>query len=45
MSLITSTSTGGHLPLGLASTLGLPVSEKLFKNNLQIWKMQVLPTI
>jgi hypothetical protein len=45
MSLITSTSAGGHLPLGLASTLGLPVSKKLFKNNLQIWKMQVLPTI
>jgi hypothetical protein len=45
MSLITSTSADGHLPLGLASPLGFPVSEKLSKNNLHIWKMQVLPTI
>jgi hypothetical protein len=32
-------------PLGLFAPLGLPVSEKLSKNNLQLWKMQVLPTI
>jgi hypothetical protein len=26
-------------PLGLVAPLGLPVSEKLSKNNLQLWKM------
>jgi hypothetical protein len=48
MSLIPSSSTagqGGAPPLGLASPLGLLVSEKLSKNNLQLWKLQVLPTI
>jgi hypothetical protein len=29
-------------PLGLVAPLGLPVSEKLSKNNLQLCKMQVL---
>jgi hypothetical protein len=32
-------------PLGLVAPLRLSVSEKLSKNNLQLWKMQVLPTI
>jgi hypothetical protein len=31
-------------PLGLVAPLGLPVSENLSKKNLQLWKMQVLPT-
>jgi len=29
----------------LSSPLGLPISEKLSKNNLQLWKLQVLPAI
>jgi hypothetical protein len=47
MSLFSSSSTAGQggAPLGLASPLGFPVSEKLTKNNLQLWKLQVLPTI
>jgi hypothetical protein len=47
MSLVSSSSSAGGqaAPLGLVAPLGLPVSEKLSKNNLQLWKMQVLPTI
>jgi hypothetical protein len=44
MSMVPSSSTGGA-PLSHASPLGLPVSEKLSKNNMQLWKLQVLPTI
>jgi hypothetical protein len=44
MSLIPRSSAEGA-PFGLASPLGLPISEKLSKNNLQLWKLQVLPTI
>jgi hypothetical protein len=40
-----SSSAAGNPPLGLVAPLGLPVSEKLSKNNLQLWKLQVLPTI
>ena len=29
----------------MATPLGLPISEKLTKNNLQLWKLQVLPAI
>lgn len=29
----------------MATLLGLPISEKLSKNNLQMWKLQVLPAI
>jgi uncharacterized membrane protein YgcG len=29
----------------MATPLGLPISEKLSKNNLQLWKLQVLPAI
>jgi hypothetical protein len=41
-----NSSAGGQssLLLGFAAPLGLPVLEKS-KNNLQLWKMQVLPTI
>jgi hypothetical protein len=29
----------------MAMPLGLPISEKLSKNNLQLWKLQVLPAV
>jgi hypothetical protein len=29
----------------MATPLGLPISEKLSKNNLQLWKLQVLPAV
>jgi hypothetical protein len=40
-------STSNSFPSTMAAMmpLGLPVSEKLNKNNLQLWKLQVLPAI
>ena len=40
--MASSSSTPAEI---LSSLLGFPISEKLSKNNLQLWKLQVLPAI
>jgi hypothetical protein len=48
MSLVNDSSSAGgqsSLPLIMVAPMGLLVCEKLSKNYLQMWKMQVLPTI